>query len=584
MIYRKRLETLRDAIEKANIEGFIVPMNDEFQGEYIPDSAKRLEWLTRFDGSNGLAVVLHDKAAFFTDGRYTLQAESQISDAYERYNQSDVTPSEWSSQHLAEGKKLGFDSWLHTKNSIEHYRKRGITLVPCSPNLIDQIWEDQPAPPCSEVKIHEIIYAGETSEAKRKKLAEYLSERNIDSIVITAPDSICWLLNIRGDDVPHTPFSLCFAVVNQDKTVELFIDRNKLSPDVIAHLGGDVCVYDISHIVGYFSKIEQNKTFQLDPSHASFWFFDALKNNTIKEAQDPCQLWKACKNNVEINGTKTAHIRDGAAVTRFLHWLDTRLDKELITERSATIKLEGFRAENDLFQDLSFDTISGFAGHGAIVHYRVTEESSKTLTLDGIYLVDSGGQYLDGTTDITRTLALGTPTDEQKNSFTRVLKGHIALARAVFPEGTTGSQLDTLARYHLWQAGLDYDHGTGHGVGSYLSVHEGPQRISKHPNPTALQPGMIISNEPGYYKEGEYGIRIESLVLVVEKPELSQEKKRFFGFETLTKAPLDTSLIADELLTESEKEWIMSYHKDVRESLESLLEKDVYAWLKKAVE
>ena len=582
--YKEKLEMLRTVISQQGLQGFIIPMNDEFQGEYIPDSAKRLEWLTSFNGSNGLAIVLQNKAAFFTDGRYTLQAAEQVPDDFLRFNMVEVSPWDWVKQELKPTDILGFDPWLHTEKNLSLYKKY-VTLKPCVPNLIDTLWHDRPKPPQSNVVIHDNQYAGVSSTEKREQLAEYLSASGLDSLLLTAPDSICWLLNIRGNDVPHTPFSLCFAIAHRDRSVDLFIDKNKITQDVKKYFSDEIRIHALESISSYFKQLKNNIKIQIDPTNASAWFLHALQEQSldIVEASDPCQLWKACKNPVELAGARAAHIRDGAAVTTFLHWLTTHVDNEAITELSATEVLRDMRAKNPLFQDLSFDTIAGFGSNGAIVHYRVTEKTSKYLKKNGIFLLDSGAQYLDGTTDITRTIVLGKPTQEQKDNFTRVLKGHIALALATFPQGTTGSQLDALARYHLWQAGLDYDHGTGHGVGSYLSVHEGPQRISKIANSIALQPGMIISNEPGYYKAGEYGIRIESLVAVIEKKELSKNKP-FFGFETLTRAPIDLQLVNQSMLTAAEAEWLHSYHRQVQHDLTPLLNKETAAWLEQAIQ
>lgn len=558
----KKIALLREAMEAAGMDAYLVPLTDEFQGEYVPASSRRLEWLTGFTGSNGLAIILKDKAAFFTDGRYTLQAKQQLSSDYLLFNMAEIAPWDWLASQLKPGEMVGYDPWLHTKKSIQYYKK--LSPKPCEPNLIDMLWRDRPAAPSSPAVAHPIAYAGEEGSAKRERLAVYLQEKKLDAIVLTAPDSVCWLLNIRGMDVPHTPFLLCYAIVYADESVDLFVDEQKIPPEVKQHMGDAVRIVPTGELQDYMVTL-QGKPIQLDPAQASSWFFNQLPE--AMEGEDPCQLWKACKNEVEIAGMRAAHIRDGAALTQFLHWLDTHLGKEPITEISAAGKLGNFRKETGKLVDLSFDTISGFASNGAIVHYRVTETSNKELKGNGLYLVDSGGQYLDGTTDVTRTVAVGTPTEEQRDRYTRVLKGHIALARAVFPEGTTGSQLDALARYHLWQEGLDYDHGTGHGVGSYLSVHEGPQRISKIANNVALKPGMIISNEPGYYKEGEYGIRIENLVLVIEKPELSKNGRRFFGFETLTQAPMDMRLVDKGMLSAEEWQWLEGYHRDVERVL-----------------
>lgn len=542
--YTQRLAQLRHQFDAYGVDGFIIPVNDEFQGEYVPDSARRLEWLTGFSGSNGVAVILREKAAFFTDGRYTLQAKKEVkSIEYQQFNLADLSPAAWAAEHLPQGHTLGYDPWLHTKPAISRYpHSKACT------NLVDTIWHDRPAPPCTPIRLHPDKYTGETSISKRKKLAQFIGNHKAEAFLLTAPDSICWLLNIRGNDVPRTPFTLCFAIAYANGNVTLFADPRKAQGITLESVRIEPLESLEKELAGLTSCLS-------DPSDTSMWFINHL-HGKLRECTDPCKLWKACKNPVEIEGMRNAHKRDAKAVIQFLHWLEEQTD---VTETSASDTLQSFRAEQDLFQDLSFDTISGFGSNGAIVHYRASEKTNKKIAENGIYLLDSGGQYLDGTTDITRTISRGIPTPEQRDRFTRVLKGHIALACATFPAGTTGSQLDALARYALWQAGLDYDHGTGHGVGSYLSVHEGPQRISKMANNVALQPGMVISNEPGYYKAGEYGIRIESLVTVIERPDLSQNGKVFYAFETLTRVPLDLKLVDYSLLNADEKQWLEDY-------------------------
>ncbi len=542
--YTQRLQQLRQQFDAHGVDGFIIPVNDEFQGEYVPASARRLEWLTGFSGSNGIAVVLREKAAFFTDGRYTLQAQDEVTTKeYQQFNMADISAAIWVAENLPKDHMLGYDPWLHTQPAIARY----IHTKPCA-NLVDAIWHDRPAPPCTPIRPHPEQYTGEKSENKRQKLAQFIKNNNADAFILTAPDSICWLLNIRGNDVPRTPFVLCFAIAYADGSVTLYVDPRKAA-------GVTVESIRIEPIESLEKELDKLQSCIIDSGDASMWFIERIKSKYI-DRQDPCKLWKACKNAVEIEGMRNAHKRDAKAVIKFLNWLEEQAD---VTEISASDKLQSFRAEQDLFQDLSFDTISGFGANGAIVHYRASEKTNKKIEQNGIYLLDSGGQYLDGTTDITRTISRGIPTTEQRDRFTRVLKGHIALACATFPAGTTGSQLDALARYALWQAGLDYDHGTGHGVGSYLSVHEGPQRISKMANNVALQPGMVISNEPGYYKAGEYGIRIENLVVVIERPDLSQNGKIFYSFETLTRVPMDLKLVDYSLLNADEKQWLEDY-------------------------
>ena len=538
-----KLNQLRDLLNIHSVDAFIVPNNDEFGNEYLPDSAKRLEFITGFTGSAGTAIIAKHKAAFFTDGRYTIQAAAEVSaDDFEIYNISQKRPTEW----LKENNLVaGFDPWLV---STKEGKLLSAIHKPLTSNLIDKIWHDRPAPPQSKAFVLQAEYAGKTRQQKSSLLAEKLVG---DAALITSPDSVNWLLNIRGDDINHTPFCLAYALLSKDNSCTLFIDENKLTEEVKAHLAGvKIKPFSTEQILAAC----HNKLIQLDPARTPF----ALANNivNIHEATDPCQIAKAIKNSAEIAGIKKAHEIDGVAVTKFLKWVAKEND---LDELKAQKKLEDFRRDAKEYQGPSFDTISGFASNGAIVHYRSSTKTNKKFEDGSLYLVDSGGQYLGseacGTTDITRTIAIGEPTAEMRRNFTLVLKGHIAIATAVFPKGTTGAQLDALARQYLWQDGLDYDHGTGHGVGHFLSVHEGPQGISKRYNETPLESGMVISNEPGYYKAGEYGIRIENLVLVVEKND------KFLEFTTLTKAPFDENLIEWNLLTPQETDWVKNYNK-----------------------
>lgn len=576
-----RLSLLRKEIKARNLSGFIIPCNDEYQSEFVPAIYRRLEWLTGFSGSAGAALVLQDGAAFFTDGRYTLQAEEQVSQDYQHFNIADKSPKTWAAEHVSGESKLGFDPWLLTESQVKEYEQTGIGLE-SSPNLIDVIWQDKPQDKAAPIKMHLLEYAGRSAQDKINDLVTTLKKRELDAVVLTAPDSICWLLNIRGADTPNSPVVLCYAIVHADGMVDVFLETEKVGAEIQEEMASYARFFSMHALDDILiDTMRKSQAIQIDPDTAAYWFFEQLQTHEVKvvRAKDPCLLPKACKNEIEVDGAKQAHLIDGAAVTAFLHWLDKHPDIHSLSEMEAAQQLEEFRKQNEAYLEPSFDTISGFAANGAIVHYRVSEESNKKFDGDGLYLVDSGGQYLTGTTDITRTVAIGTPSEEEKSMFTKVLKGHIALACAVFPEGTTGSQVDALARQFLWQAGFDYDHGTGHGVGSYLHVHEGPQRISKMPNKTALQPGMIISNEPGFYKEGAFGIRIESLVVVVEKPELSKEGKTFYGFETITKAPLDPKLINLDELTDAEIAWLRSYHQRVQEDLDPLLGEEASSWL-----
>jgi Xaa-Pro aminopeptidase len=587
---RERLADLRVELGRRGLDGFLVPLSDEHHGEYVPPRARRLAWLTGFTGSAGLAIVLAEQAIIFVDGRYTLQVAAQVdTDLFAIEHQTENPPHKWLTANLQIDRKLGYDPWLHTLDDVERLRKAcegaGSTLVPCDDNPLDTAWRDQPPPPLSPVVPHGIEYAGEPAADKRERIAAVLRDSKADAAVLTDPSSIAWLLNVRGGDVQHSPLPLSFAVLGNDASVELFLDPRKVGHALIDHLGNSVSLRPPTELGSALNELGRNgKTVRVDPATAGSWIHDRLAaaGATVARESDPCALPKACKNEVELAGTRAAHRRDGAALTRFLAWLGDAAPGGTLDEIAAADRLKSLRAENPEFRDLSFTTISGAGANGAIVHYSVTPESNRRLEPGSLYLVDSGAQYPDGTTDVTRTVAVGEPSAVQREHFTAVLKGHIALATTRFPEGTTGSQLDTLARHALWQAGLDYDHGTGHGVGSYLGVHEGPQRISKLPNSVALKPGMIVSNEPGYYKSGAYGIRIENLVAVVECRDLPGAEKTMLAFETLTKAPVDLNLVEAGLLTEPELAWLDAYHADVRATLTPLLDADTLAWLEDA--
>lgn len=582
---RERIAALRAELDRRGVDGFIIPRNDEHFGEWVPACAERLEWLTGFTGSAGVAVVLKDRASIYIDGRYTLQVLDQVdTDILETRHMSEEPVTAWLPEALPANGRLGFDPWLHTEAAVGRLAASvsgiGAELFGLDGNPVDAIWHDRPARPMAPVLPHDIRFAGQTHKDKRATVSATLQTEGIDAAVLTLPESIAWLLNIRGGDVPRTPLPLGFAVLHANADVDLYMAAAKVGPETRDHLGDRVTLHDPESLLDGLAALVDKRVL-VDGASCVAAITRTLKDAGAKVVfgVDPTALPKARKNDVECSGTRAAHVRDGAAVTRFLAWVDAQAPGSL-NEMAASDRLEQFRREDNLLRDLSFDTISGSGPNGAIVHYRVTEESDRTLKGGELFLVDSGGQYLDGTTDITRTIAVGEPSAEMKDRFTRVLKGHIALATARFPKGTTGSQLDTLARLPLWQAGIDFDHGTGHGVGSYLSVHEGPQRISKVPSTVALEPGMIVSNEPGYYKTGAYGIRIENLVLVVEC-EVSGGERSTLAFETLTQAPIDLRLVEPGLLNPDERDWLNTYHTGVRDKLESTAG-DAAGWLAEA--
>jgi Xaa-Pro aminopeptidase len=583
-----RLAALRAELKKRSLDGFIVPRADEHQGEYVPKRAERLAWLTSFTGSAGAAIALLDKAAIFVDGRYTLQVRQQTDTKL--FAPRDLIGEglgTWIENNLPKGAKLGYDPWLHTAMAVEILKssaeKAGGTLVACATNPLDAAWPDQPAPPAEKAIPHAMDLAGESAESKRTRIAEDVKKQGGDAAVITLPDSVCWLLNVRGGDVPHTPFALSFALLNGDGSVDLFMDEQKSSPELVKHLGNAVRRRAPAEFVPALEALK-GKTVIADPSTAAAAVFDRLKEAgaKIKRLPDPCQLPKACKNPVEIEGTRKAHIRDGAALSNFLAWFAREAPKGHLTEIEVAQQLEGYRRATGSLRDLSFDSISGAGSNGAVVHYRVTRSTNRPVHKDEVFLIDSGAQYPDGTTDVTRTIIVGKSTPEMRDRFTRVLKGHIALATVRFPEGTTGAALDAFARRPLWEAGLDYDHGTGHGVGSYLSVHEGPQNISKRPILQTLKPGMICSNEPGYYKTGEYGIRIENLVVVTEAKDVKGGDRKMMEFETITLAPIDLGLVEPSLLSDDERAWLNAYHARVRETISPQVDAETKAWLEHA--
>lgn len=589
MSHSTRLAALRAELAAQGLDGFVVPLTDEHMSEYVGDYAQRLGWLTGFGGSAGSAVVLTTKAAIFTDGRYTLQVREQVSGedyAYIPVPQDSVAG--WLGRETAAGQRIGYDPWLHTRQQVADMTAaladREAELVAVTTNPIDAVWTDRPAPSPAVLTVQDDAVAGESSAAKRARIGEWLAEQRADAVVLSALDSIAWALNVRGTDVAHTPVALSYAIVHADGETDLFIAPEKMTPEVRAHLGNAVRLHDRAAFEGYLTGFA-GKRVVADPERAVAAIAQGLEAGGAKvlALRDPVVLTKAIKNPAEIAGHRAASVRDGAAMVRFLRWVESECPKGGQTELSAAAQLLACREATELLKDTSFSTISATGAHGASPHYHVTEESNAAIELGQLFLIDSGGQYQDGTTDITRVMPIGTPTDEMRDRFTRVLKGHIGLATAVFPGGTLGGHLDSLARRPLWEVGLDYAHGTGHGVGAYLSVHEGPQRIAapNYPGGAAMEPlraGMMLSNEPGYYKAGEYGIRIENLVLV-EPREIAGADRDMLGFETLTLCPIERTLIVPELLTAEERDWLDAYHARVAEILAQELEGADRDWL-----
>ena len=590
--HEARLDALRKELKRRGLDGFVIPISDEHMSEYVGTYAQRLAWLTGFGGSAGTAVVLADEAAIFIDGRYTLQVREQVDGKlYSYVSVPQTSIASWLGDHAPEGAKIGYDAWLHGKGWVSAVSKamgeKSGSLVAVESNPIDAVWADRPEPSLAPAIVHPAEFAGVSGEEKRGMVADWLGEKQLDAAVVSALDGVAWLLNIRGADVDRTPVALSFVIAHADGTAQLFIAEEKITPEVRAHLGNAVRISPQDAFVPALTALG-GKRVAVDPDRSVQAIFATLEAAGAKvvELRDPTVLPKAIKNPVEQSGHRAAQARDGAAIARFLNWLSVEGPGGQLTEITAAERLHELRRKTGMLRDLSFDTISGAGPNGAVVHYRVSEETSRVLEPSSIYLVDSGGQYPDGTTDITRTVWIGpgVPPAEMKDRFTRVLKGHIALARATFPQGTTGSQLDSFARQHLWAAGLDYAHGTGHGVGSFLSVHEGPQRIAKAAGGQAgseqeLLAGMILSNEPGYYKAGAYGIRIENLVLV-ESREIAGAEGAFLGFETLTFAPIERALIESSLLTRDEAGWWNTYHAQVEAVLAPQLEGAALEWLK----
>src|SRR5689334_3438098 len=581
----KHVPLIRKAMADQGLDGFVTPHEDEHQNEYLPAANDRLAWATGFTGSAGAAVILKDKAAIFVDGRYTLQVRDQVDQGvFEIRDLVEGGVPAYLETAAPKGGVIGYDPKLHSPDALEKLKaataKAGAELRPVTPNPLDAAWgAARPPQPTAPVAPHPQQYSGEDSSAKRHRLGEGLADRGADAAVITAPASIAWLFNVRGGDVIRSPLPIGQAILNSDGSARLFLDPQKVTPELPAWLGNEVRLETPGDLPQALADLK-GKNVVVDPALSSAWYFEALAGAgaKVQRGEDPCLLPRAYKNATELEGSRRAHVRDGAALTQFLHWLATEGQVNPPDEVEAVTKLEAFREATGALKDLSFDTIAGAASNGAIVHYRPTARLNKRAEKGSLMLIDSGAQYLDGTTDVTRTVAIGEPTAEMRERFTLVLQGHLALARVKFPAGTTGSALDALARVPLWSRGLDYDHGTGHGVGSYLGVHEGPQRIAKLPNRVPLEIGMIVSNEPGYYKTGAYGIRIENLVTVVAV-EIPGAERPMLGFETLTLAPIDRALVEPALLGADEIAWLDAYHARVRETVTPLVDAATAAWL-----
>jgi Xaa-Pro aminopeptidase len=584
-----RVAALRAELKRRALDGLIVPRADRHQGEYVPASDARLAWLTGFSGSAGTAIVLADRAVIFVDGRYVLQVRDQIdTNVFAVEHLVDNPPEKWLAANLAAGARFAYDPWLHSTDAAERFSKActsaGATLVPVESNPLDAVWPDRPAPPLGPVTVREQKFAGETSAGKLARIQAEIAQLKADALIVSDAHNVAWTFNIRGSDVEHTPLPLAFASIPRDGRPSIYIDGRKLSNQTRDYLEALANVREPNAFDDDLKALGASKAaVRVDSSTGA----DAITRlvsaagGSVTCGADPITLMKSVKNASEIEGTRAAHLRDGAAVANFLAWFDRTAPGGKLTEIDAVAALETFRRDTGLLKEVSFPTISGAGPNGAIVHYRVTRPTNRKIERDELFLLDSGAQYEDGTTDITRTIVVGTPTAEMRDRFTRVLKGHIALARAVFPDGITGAQLDPFARQHLWEAGIDFDHGTGHGVGSYLSVHEGPASISKRGTAVALKRGMILSNEPGYYKEGAFGIRIENLVLVVEA-KVDGAEKPVNAFETLTLAPIDLRLVEPALMTAQEIAWLDAYHAHVARELTPLVSADTRAWLSDA--
>jgi Xaa-Pro aminopeptidase len=583
------LSLLRAELKKSKLSGYIIPRQDEFQGEYVAAYAERLKWLTGFAGSWGLAIVTLNKAAIFVDGRYTIQVREQVdTKIFTPQHLVDEPPTNWIETHLKKDDRLGFDPWLTTAGEAKRLAaacaKAGAKLVPVTKNLIDKIWTAQPKRPTNAIKAQPLQFAGRSAADKLVDMAKILAASKADAAILAEPSSVSWLLNIRGSDVPYTPVVLAYAVIHRKGKAELFVDAKRLPEDVISHLKSVAIIRKPDDLELSLNKLgAKSSTILIDASSAPEKIRSTLvaSGAVVKEGEDPCTMPKAKKNMTEQQGARSAQLRDGVALSKFLHWLSVEATKGQLTEASAAEQLSTFRKQTGVLMDLSFSTISASGPNAAIPHYHVDPDNCRAINNNEIYLIDSGGQYQDGTTDVTRTVIIGQPTAEMRDRFTRVLKGMIGISTICFPKGTSGSNIDVLARASLWKAGLDFDHGTGHGVGAYLSVHEGPARISKASH-IALQPGMILSNEPGFYKQGEYGIRIENLLLIKEPSEIKGGERPMMHFETLTFAPIDRNLIDTKLLTREELQWIDAYHARVLKEVGNFMDGASLEWMNQA--
>jgi Xaa-Pro aminopeptidase len=576
-----RLAALRAEMRTEGLVGYLVPRADAHQGEYVAPRDERLAWLTGFTGSAGFCAVLAEKAGVFIDGRYRTQVKAQVAAEFTPVPWPDVSLDEWLKSELPKGGLVGFDSWLYAAGPIEKLEAAlegsGIELTALD-NLVDRIWTDQPAPPLAPARVHPLEFAGESAEAKRGRLGKVLEAGAVRSAVLTLPDSICWLLNIRGSDIPRNPVVQCFAVLHAQGTVDLFIAPQKVA-DLAEHLGPEVTLHAPEAFKEFVAGLDGPVL--LDKDTAPVALFRAL-GDKAKLGEDPCALPKACKNAAEIEGAAAAHLRDGAAVVELLCWLDAQAPGSL-RETQVVSRLETLRRSDNKLQDISFETIAGTGPNGAIMHYRVTEETDAVLEDGHLLVLDSGGQYLDGTTDITRTIAIGTPPQEAAEAFTRVLQGMIAMSRLRWPKGLAGRDIEAIGRLPLWMAHQDFNHGLGHGVGAYLSVHEGPQRLSRTSH-VPLQPGMILSNEPGYYREGAFGIRIENLIVAETAEPLpgGDTDRDMMHWRTLTFAPIDRRLIVADVLTAAERDWLDRYHAEVHARIGPRVSQDARSWLETA--